>query len=312
MDDKTFQLILSKMSKYAVETSVDKNFSELTTFGCGGKIKLTIYPDSIRKLTKTVRLLNKLKVEYCVLGKGSNVLASDSDYDGVAVVTTKLSQIKIKGNYAYALAGTSTITLAKELQKRGLSGGEFLACLPATVGGAVVGNAGCFGQDVQKILHGVAFLHNNRRKWLKKSKCKLSKRNSIFKQKGYTVLAAKFKLTPSTPDEVQSRIKRMRETKAASQPLNYRSAGCVFYHDSVAVSRLIDEAGLKGYRVGGAEVSDKHAGFVINVDKATSKDIYLVLQHVESTLWERYGIRAKREVQLINFTKDDDDIFSKR
>ena len=311
MDDNTFQLILFKMGKYAVEMQFDKSFSELTTFGTGGKIRLTLYPDSIKKLTKTVRLLNKLKVDYCLLGKGSNVLAADSDYDGVAVVTTKLSDIKIKGNFAYAFAGTSTVTLAKELQKRGLSGGEFLACLPATVGGAVVGNAGCFGQDVQTILHGVEFLHNNRRKRFKKSKCKLSKRNSIFKQKGYAVLAAKFKLTPSTPDEVQERIRQMRETKAASQPLNYRSAGCVFYHDSVAVSKLIDEAGLKGYRVGGAEVSNKHAGFVINVDKATSKDIYLVLQHVATTLWERYGVCVKREVQLINFTEEDGDIFSK-
>lgn len=305
MDEKSFELILTKVKKYSVEARLDRSFSELTTFGAGGKIKITLYPDTVHKLIKSVKLLDKLGVQYCVLGRGSNVLASDSDYDGVVVVTTKLSGIKIKGEYVYALAGTSTIALAKELQKRGLSGGEFLACLPATVGGAVVCNAGCFNQDVQKIVRGVEILHHGRR-WLLKNKCKFSKRNSIFKeQDGYVVLAAKFKLSRSTPDEVKRRIDQMRQTKAASQPLNFRSAGCVFYHDSVAVSRLIDKAGLKGYREGGAEVSDKHAGFIINVDKATSKDIYLVIQHVAATLWERYGVRPKLEICLVNFISDE-------
>lgn len=313
MDDKIYRQILSKMKKYAVEIRLDKSFSELTTFGCGGKILITVYPDSERKLIRTVKLLDRLKVNYCVLGKGSNVLADDGDYDGVAVVITRLSGITIKGEYAYVLAGTSTVTFAKELQKRGLSGGEFFACLPATVGGAVVGNAGCFGQDVQSVLCKVAVLCNGKRKWLKKSKCELKKRRSVFKEQGnYTVLAAKFKFLRCTPEQVKAKIDEMRRVKAANQPLNYRSAGCVFYHDNVAVSRLIDEAGLKGYTVGGAQVSTKHAGFVLNVDKATSKDIYLVIQYVATTLWERYGIRVKREVQLINFTKDDDDFFSKR
>ena len=313
MEEIVLQQIMSAMRKYSVEARLDQSFCQLTTFGTGGKIAVTLYPDTIPKLNKVVKLLEKLKATYCILGKGSNVLAADCDYDGVVVLTTRLSSITFKGNCVYVLAGTSTVTLGKELQARGLSGGEFLSCLPATVGGAVVGNAGCFGQDIEKILVGVEILHNGKRKWLSKSKCKLKKRGSIFKeQNGYVALAAKFKFTQSTVDEVKCRVNDMRNRKAASQPLNYRSAGSVFFHDNVAVSRLIDQAGLKGYTVGGAQVSNKHAGFILNVDKATSKDIYLVMQHVETTLWERYGVRVKREVQLINFTKENDDIFSKR
>ena len=306
MDEKTFLQVLSKMKKYRVECRLDKSFSELTTLGCGGKIKITLYPDTIRKLVRVVRLLRALQVEYYVLGKGSNVLASDNDYDGVVIVTTKMSKISVHGVKIYALAGTSTLALYKETEKRGLSGGEFLSCLPATLGGATVSNAGCFGQDIKRILQSVKVLHNGKVRKLRAEQCKLSKRNSIFKQNaGYTVLAVKLKLTKSTPDEVQQKSQQMRKTKAQTQPLNFRSAGCMLYHDSTSISRLTDQAGLKGHAIGGAQVSDKHAGFILNVDKATSKDIYLVMQHVERTVWDRFGIQAKREICLVNFNEQD-------
>ena len=302
--DELFELLKSRLGKRGVKVVSGLSFAELTTFGCGGKVKLTAYPTTVRQLVYTVKLLDKLKVNYVLLGKGSNVLASDNDYDGVAVVTAGITNVQIRGTTVYALAGTSTLSLAHALQIAGLTGGEFFACLPATVGGAVVGNAGCFGQDVGKIVHGVEILHRGRRKWLKNSKCHFGKRNSVFKNGDYVVLAARFKLARSTPDVVKSNIEQMRHRKAASQPLNYRSAGCVFYHDTVSISRLIDQAGLKGYRVGGAMVSTKHAGFVLNVDKATAKDIYLVTQHVAETIWQRYGIRAKLEIRLINFEEN--------
>ena len=302
MDEKIFLQIVAKMKKYSVETHLNKQFYELTTLGCGGKIKVTVFPDTVRKLVKVVRLLNKLKVAYYVLGKGSNVLASDNDYDGVVIVTTKMSEIVAHGVKIYALAGTSTLTVYKETEIRGLKGGEFLACLPATIGGATVCNAGCFGQDVKGILVGVTALHNGKVKRLSAKQCKLSKRNSIFKQNSdYTLLAVKLKFTSSTPDEVKQTSIKMRKTKSDTQPLNYRSAGCMLYHDSVSISRLTDQAGLKGYTIGGAQVSNKHAGFILNVDKASAKDIYLVMQHVERTVWEHFGIQAKREICLVNF-----------
>ena len=304
MDEQTFRTILAKLKKYSIEIYTDKGFAELTTLGSGGKIKVTIYPDTVGKFVKVVRLLTRLQVQYSILGKGSNVLASDDDYDGVVVVTTKLTKISAHGVKIFALAGTSTLNLYQELEKRGLTGGEFLSCLPATIGGATVTNAGCFGQDMKDILQGVTVLHNGRVRRLTAKQCNLTKRNSLFKQNSdYVLLAVKLKFARSTREEVKQKSQQMRRVKAATQPLNYRSAGCMLYHDSVSISRLTDQAGLKGYTVGGAQVSTKHAGFILNVDKACAKDIYLVMQHVERTLWERYGIVAKREICLVNFNE---------
>ena len=278
--------------------------------GVGGTIKLVIYPHTLRKAVYAIRLLNKLNVKYAVLGKGSNVLASDEPFDGVVVSTSKLNAFKIRGNVVNAQAGVSTVTLAKALKTKGLTGGEFLACLPATVGGAVVCNAGCFNQDVKSCVVSVTVLHNGKVRTIPADKCGFAKRQSIFKNDdGYVVLCAKFKFGSSNPNDVAATIGSMQQRKSSTQPLDMRSAGCVLYHDKVAVSRLIDEAGLKGYTVGGAQVSTKHAGFVVNVDKAKSKDIYLIIKHVRDTLFARYGIVVQVEVCLVNFTKDEQDDF---
>lgn len=312
MDDLILDKLVAIMKKKSIETNVDLTFSELTTLGVGGKIKLTIRPDTIKKLVYAVRKLDKLNVEYVILGKGSNVLASDRDYEGVVVSTLALTKVSISGLLAEAQAGVSTIALARLLRQRGLSGGEFFSCLPASVGGAVVTNAGCFGQDVKSVVTSVTALRRGKVVKLSADKCQFAKRSSLFKNNAdYVVLSAKMELKPSTPEAVAETINVMRQKKAASQPLNYRSAGCALYHDKVAVSRLIDESDLKGFQIGGAKISTKHAGFVINVDKAESKDIYLILRHVKRTLFTRYGIVAKTEVCLINFTKDEqDDLFA--
>ena len=315
MEESTFALISAKMKKYSVESYTDKAFSELTTLGCGGKIKITIYPDSVRKLVKCVRLLDRLKVTYCILGRGSNVLASDDDFDGVVIVTKKLKSFRVVGRRVYALSGVSTVTLGSVLKKRGLTGGEFLACLPATLGGAVVTNAGCYGQEIKCVIKRVKALYCGKIRRFSARKCQFGKRKSIFScSDGYTILSVTMKFARSSPDEVGQRINEMRAKKAATQPLNFRSAGSALYHDRVAVSRLLDKAGLKGYTVGSAQVSTKHAGFVVNLDKATSKDIYLVIQRMRSTLRKRYGLDAKIEIRLINFdgesTKDSDDVFT--
>lgn len=304
MDQQIRSYILSQMERYSVETRLNATFSALTTFGVGGKIAIALFPDTATKLVKTMKLLHRIGVPTYLLGKGSNVLASDDYYDGVVVVTTNLKGTKFKGRYVYVLAGTSTVALSKQLTQRGLSGGEFLSCLPATIGGAVVGNAGCYGQDIKGILCGVTVIKNGKLRKLSAKKCQLSKRNSIFKQSdGYTIVAVKLKFVRSTKEQVGRVVTENLNKKAQAQPLNYRSAGCVLYHDTLALSRLIDQAGLKGYAVGGACVSNKHAGFVLNIDKATSLDIYLIIQHIEQTLWDCYGVRAKREVRLVNFSE---------
>ncbi|MCM1533738.1 MAG: UDP-N-acetylmuramate dehydrogenase [Corallococcus sp.] len=313
MNEAEVIAIEAKMKKYSVPTCANVPFAGLTTLGCGGTIKLVVYPKSERQLARVIRLLTKSGVCYCVVGHGSNILASDDEFDGVAVSTNNVRGYKIRRETAVVSCGTSTLTFANALRRYGLSGGEFFACLPASVGGAIVTNAGCYGQNVSDVLQRVTVIYKGKLKRLRADECMLAKRDSLFKNNSdYVILSAVFKFNKSSSQEVNQTIAEMRAKKARSQPLNYRSAGCVLYHDKAAVSKLLDEMGFKGVSIGGAQVSDKHAGFVLNVDKAKSKDIYLLIRRMQSALNERYGICAKIEVCMINFTKDDDDIFSKR
>lgn len=311
MEKKLLDNILEKMKNLHVKTRLDAGFDKLTTLGTGGKICAAVFPDTISQLTKVIRYCDKMGVSTVILGRGSNVLASDAYFDGVVIVTTGINKFRIKGCRAAAQCGASTSALARALAENGLSGGEFLACLPATVGGAVVGNAGCFDEEIKDILKQVTVLKNGKICRIKGKNCKFAKRDSIFKHNDWIVLEAKFKFKRSERDKVRRTIAQMRVQKAQTQPLDARSAGCVLFHDSVSVSRLIDEMGYKGYRVGGAEVSTKHAGFILNIDKAASLDIYLIIRDLQRALWERYGIIAKREVSLVNFAEDNNDVFSK-
>lgn len=307
MTEQQFNLLLSKMKKFSVSTLTNLPFAGLTTFKSGGTIKLVIYPDTIRKLVKCLRLLDKLNVDHVILGKGSNFLASDYPYDGVAVVTTKIKGVKIKKTAAAALCGTSTASFAKELCKNALSGGEFFACLPASVGGAVTCNAGCYNQEVSQILTEVTAYRKGKIKRIKASCCKFSKRNSLFKNSDYVVLTAKFRFTTSTKEQISASIAEMQQKKRDTQPLDKRSAGSALYHKTAQVSKLIDQAGLKGYSVGDAQVSTKHAGFVINNGAATSEQILSVIRHVKDTLYKKYGITAKTEITLFNFKEEPKD-----
>lgn len=305
-----FETLIRVLKRHKVRHTRSATFAQLTTLGVGGKIRLTIFPDTVRKAVKTLAAIDRLGIRRLVLGKGSNVLASDAPFDG-AVVVMCCSGVKIRKNRVTALAGTSTVHLSKVLCEHGLDGGEFFACLPATVGGAVVGNAGCFGQDVHSVLRSVTIYKKGKIAHLGKEKCEFSKRNSVFKrQNEWVVLSARFEFVPSCRSDVEATISQMRRVKAQTQPLNYRSAGCVLFHERAAVSALIDRAGLKGLRIGGAKVSQKHAGFVLNIDKATALDIYLVIQRVKQTLWDKFGVIAETEVRLIGWLNDD--IFATR
>lgn len=304
--------LLSRMKKIRVEARLDASFDKLTTIGTGGKICVALFPDALPKLVKTLRFLRRSRVNFVVLGRGSNVLASDGFFDGAAVVTTRVNNFSVRGRYVVAQCGASAAALSRALADNGLTGGEFLSCLPATVGGAAVGNAGCFNQCMKDVVVSVVALQKGKVRRVSAKNCQFAFRGSAFKQSGDVVLSVKMRFQPSSPDKVRETVARMREKKASTQPLNARSAGCVLFHENVALSRLIDEMGFKGYRVGGAQVSEKHAGFVVNIDKSTSLDIYLIIQRLRAALWERYGIRARTEVRLINFAEDEYDFFSKR
>ena len=304
------QKIVSKMHSLGIATNTNCTFANLTTLGVGGTIALVVYPSQTKQLVSATRYLRRNKIPFYILGKGSNVLASDNHFDGVVVSTKNLNGITYDGNFVTADCGAPTAKIAQLCVAKGLTGGEFLACLPASVGGVVVCNAGCFGQCAKDIVHSVKVLHNGVVKTLSAKQCNFAHRNSIFKHSNYVVLQVSFCFAKCTPMQVSHKIQWMKAQKAKTQPLGAKTAGCVLYNENVPLSKLIDEAGLKGYQIGQAKVSKKHAGFVINIDKSASKDIYLLISYIQQVLWERYQVTSQVELNLLNFDEATNDIFS--
>lgn len=296
-----FSQIKRAVKKHGIPYKTDDDFRHLTTIGTGGKIALTLYPKDVRQLVWSAKLLKKRKASHVFVGNGSNILAGDNAYCGVVVVTKGVCQVETNGQYVTACCGANTASVATELVKNGLTGGEFLGCIPATVGGAVVCNAGCFNQCAAQIVESVDVLYKGRRRRIPVGQCKFGKRTSLFKNNtDYLVLSATFRFPRASVTQVRQTLSDMRMKKAETQPLGVKSAGCVLYDEKVSVSKLIDQAGLKGFTIGGAQVSKKHAGFVINLDKATSTDIYLLIEFVKNTLRERFGVVPQTELCFVN------------
>lgn len=285
--------------KLQIETKTNLSFCHLTTYGCGGKIALTVFPKSLSQIVYCLNYLLESKTKHLVLGKGSNCLAGDGFFDGVVVCTKKLCGIKIFDHHAIVLAGTNTVVLANALQQSGLCGGEFLYCLPATVGGAVFGNAGCYQQSMADIVNKVYALRGNKLVVYNNSECGFSKRNSVFKTNGEIIVAVQLKLELGDGTEIKNKMQTNLMKKLSTQPLQEKSMGCVFYNQSGTASKLIDLSKLKGQSVGGAEVSKIHAGFIVNIDKASANDTLQLMEKVQKSVYSAFGEELSREVQLI-------------
>ncbi|MBR2974712.1 MAG: UDP-N-acetylmuramate dehydrogenase [Clostridia bacterium] len=287
---------------------LNKSFAQLTTIGCGGEIAIVAYPTTIRQFRLCLRWAKRLSVPHLVLGRGSNLLASDDKFLGLVICTTRLSKVRRFATTVWCQCGASTARIAKYCAARGLTGAEFWYCLPASVGGAVVMNAGCFGADTSSIVSRVYYLEGTRLCSISGRQCRFGKRTSLFKQSDKVVVAAKLRLGRGNSKAIRARCKAMMAKKRLTQPLGQKTFGSAFFNDSGTASRLIDQAGLKNFRIGDAKVSNLHAGFVINIDKATSFDIYLLLRHVQSQVYLRFGEILSLEVQTTGFFEETNDL----
>ncbi len=289
--------IIRWLVEQGVPHSVEEKFSNLTTMKCGGNIALTVTPTRVSDLLLLINLLRKTGVRYMILGMGSNVVASEKPFDGVVVNLRKFKGIKRHGNTIVALAGTSTVAVYNVALQYNLAGSEFLSCLPATIGGAAVMNAGCFGQTMADIVESVLVVKDGKIMTFSNSDCCFSRRSSALSD--CIVVAVKLKFTVC--EGVKERAETMRQLKKDRQPLDMPSAGCVLYcaDGGCIASMEADRLGFKGMRCGGAEVSNKHAGFVLNVDKARGEDIYYLVSLMLNTLREKTGCDIRTEVRFV-------------
>ena len=275
--------------------------SRHTTFRTGGPASLFIRPSCLQELISVVKLLKNAEVEYFVLGNGSNLLVSDSGYDGVVISLGKFSNISLEGETRIcADAGAMNSNVAAFARDNSLTGFEFAAGIPGTIGGAMIMNAGAYGGEMKDVVTSVCVLEDGRIKTYSNEEMDFSYRHSRILGTETIVLAAEFSLKDGNQEEILATIKELNSKRVEKQPLNYPSAGSTFKRpEGYFAGKLIEDAGLKGYRVGDAMVSEKHSGFVVNVGEASAKDVYQLIQDVQSKVKDEFDVLLEPEVRMI-------------
>ena len=285
----------------------DEPLSNHTSFKVGGQAKYIVYPKTTNEIINIIDLCQKNNMPYYIMGKGSNLLVSDKGYEGIIIkIEDDFSNINIrqlsKEKYlVHAQAGISLSKMAKFLASNELVGFEFAAGIPGTLGGAVTMNAGAYDGEIKDIIKAATVLDKDCNLiTLSKEELDLAYRSSIIQKKGYIVLEVEFSLSKGNSNEIFAKIKELNNRRREKQPLEYPSAGSAFKRPvGNYAGKLIMDSGLKGYSIGGAQVSTKHCGFVINKGNATATDVFNLLNHIKKVVYEQYGVALEQEVKII-------------
>ncbi len=283
------------------------DMSCLSSMKTGGIAKKCFFPETTSELCDTVKELVKSNEKYYILGNMSNVLVPDREVPFVPVITTKMNSFEITdgGNqnvYVRADCGVMLTRLAYEMCKSGYSGMEFAYGIPGTVGGAVFMNAGAYGSEIANIAQSVQVLEleTNNILTLTCDECNFAYRTSIFQSGKYVILSATFLLKKADAKEITENAKQIMQKRIDKQPLEYPSCGSAFKRPvGYFAGELIEKSGLKGYTVGGACVSEKHAGFIINKGNATTEDVLELIKYVQKTVKEKFGVELEPEIRVI-------------
>lgn len=272
------------------------------TFRIGGPAALLVQPQSEAQLCRALALCEAAQTPYYLLGNGSNILFRDEGYPGAVVDLTALQgSIERDGDVLRAGAGVSLAALCKEALRQGLTGLEFAYGIPGTVGGAVYMNAGAYGGEMKDVLAQVRWrTAGGEIRTSPAQALDLGYRHSIFETNGGCILAAEFRLQPGDPDAIRAKMEDLMGRRRDKQPLDKPSAGSMFKRPAGAfAAALIDQCGLRGYRHGGAAVSDKHCGFVVNLGGATCRDVLALCDEVRAVVREKTGYELEREVRVV-------------
>lgn len=276
---------------------VNEPMSKHTTFRTGGNADFFVTPESIEELEKILKVSGNV----IVIGNGSNLLVTDKGIRGIVVSLKKLNNFEINDEIITVDSGMPIAKLARIAADNSLTGLEFACGIPGTVGGAVFMNAGAYGGEMKDVVVSSTYLDKKTLEIKTLEEHNFKYRSSIYAEElDGIILSVKLKLTHGNKEEIQNKIKENMESRNSKQPVNKPSAGSTFKRqEGVIAAKLIDEAGLKGYKIGGAEVSTLHAGFVINSGDATSKDILDLIEYIKKSVKEEYGVELEPEVKII-------------
>lgn len=273
-----------------------------TTFKIGGPCDCLIKPSDVNVLSKAVALCVNNDIPFFVIGRGSNLLVDDDGVRGVVIIPSgEMTDISLNGNELTAGAGASLINTAAFAVDHGLAGLEFAGGIPGSVGGGLVMNAGAYGGEMKDVVKCATILCNGRLSTLSKEELNLSYRHSVIEELDHAiVVSVTFDLKPGDSAELKAKISELNRRRMEKQPFDYPSAGSTFKRPVGGyASALIEQAGLKGLAVGGAQVSEKHAGFIINRENATYHDVIALIKLVEDKVEQRSGIRLEPEVKIL-------------
>lgn len=294
--------MLDKLKDFGT-VSLDKSFKQLTTLRVGGKIKIYFEPIDIRNFVLAIRLIKEANMPYKIIGFGSNLLCSDKDYEGVVIRLTNLNHFEINGNELYSEAGAPIATIANFAINNGLSGLQFATGIPAMVGGATFMNAGAYNEKISDVVQSVLVYKNDSLVWIDKEDLNFAYRTSLFQEKNdWIIIAVNFILKE---DEV-SRLKQIsidrNKRRWDSQPINYPNCGSVFRNiDNYQVWKLVDDLNLRGKQIGGAQVSEKHSNFIVNINNSKAKDVNDLIEIIQNKSKIEKNIELKLEVERFNW-----------
>ena len=281
---------------------LEEAMSRHTSFKVGGNAQIFVEPKDEEALKRLLELINTEKINYYVIGNGSNMLVSDKGYKGIIISMLKFTSPSLIENESITISAGKTLKELTELAcENSLSGLEFAYGIPGSVGGAVFMNAGAYDKEIKEVLDKVKVMDKEGKILsLNAGELDLSYRHSNIEEKGYIVLEAKFNLKKADKAAIWEKMQEIMARRIDKQPLNFPSAGSTFKRpEGYFAGKLIDDAGLRGFRLGGAAVSQKHCGFVINYDNASSDDIKKLIEHIKREVDEKFGVKLECEVRMI-------------
>ena len=297
----SFETLKAAFRDADIDFCENESMKEYTTFKIGGNADLMAFVKDEKELCLCVKFAKEFGVPYFVLGKGSNLLVSDKGIEGVVINTCKAEEIKVFGNKIECSAGVTVAKLCLTAAESGLSGLEFAYGIPGSVGGALYMNAGAYGGEISQTVVSAEYLDaDGNVKTVLKPDMGLGYRKSVFKDKGLVILKVTFQLDSDLKANINSRMNGFLSKRKEKQPLTFPSAGSVFKRpEGHFAGALIEKNGLKGKTVGGAQVSEKHAGFIVNLGNATADDVTELIKFIQDTVKREDGVQLEEEVIFV-------------
>lgn len=280
---------------------IDEPFKKHTTFKIGGPCDRMVMPKTEEDLSRLLKDLTDQAVPFFILGNGSNLLVSDQGMRKTVIkLDENFSGIKRCGDDLIVRSGTMVSALSRYAMREGLSGFEALSGIPGTVGGGITMNAGAYGSEMKDVVHSVEVMDiRGQKKRLSNGDMKFAYRTSIIQEGGLIVTSVRFSLTPDDPKAIEARMADFTERRTSKQPLDHPSAGSVFKRpEGYFAGKLVDDAGLRGYRHKGAQVSEKHCGFIINTGGATCQDVTELIAIIQEKVKEHSGVDLEPEIRV--------------